>query len=77
MLFTNIFMMTLIVVFNWNHFEMRFLNLRINFLFIADFYSHLDCFFLRRPEVKFGRNIVKEETTQKHKNYQDENKSLQ
>ena len=24
------------VVFNWNHFEMRLLNLRINFLFIAD-----------------------------------------
>ena len=25
--------------FNWNHFEMRLLNLRINFLFIADFLS--------------------------------------
>ena len=32
------------LVFNWNHFEMRFLNLRINFfffLFIADFFPHL------------------------------------
>ena len=29
----------------------------------------------RRPEVKFGRNVVKEETTQKkQKNYQDEDK---
>ena len=29
-----------VLVFNWNHFEMRFLNLRINFyLFIADFLS--------------------------------------
>ena len=27
------------VVFNWNHFEMRLLNLRIIFLFIADFLS--------------------------------------
>ena len=26
-----------------------------------------------RPEVKFGRNVVKEETTQ-HKNYQNEDK---
>ena len=28
-----------VLVFNWNHFEMRLLNLRINFLFIADFLS--------------------------------------
>ena len=28
-----------VIVFNWNHFEMRFLNLRINFLFIVDFFS--------------------------------------
>ena len=27
------------IVFNWNHFEIRLLNLRINFLFIADFLS--------------------------------------
>ena len=29
-----------VLVFNWNHFEMRLLNLRINF-FIADFFPHL------------------------------------
>ena len=28
----------------------------------------------RRPEVKFGQNIVKEETTKKKKNYQGEDK---
>ena len=28
-----------VIVFNWNHFEMRLLNLRINFLFIVDFLS--------------------------------------
>ena len=28
-----------LILFNWNHFEMRLLNLRINFLFIADFLS--------------------------------------
>ena len=28
----------------------------------------------RRPEVKFGRNVGKEETTQQKKNYQDEDK---
>ena len=28
-----------VIVFYWNHFEMRLLNLRINFLFIADFFS--------------------------------------
>ena len=27
------------IVFNWNHFEMMLLNLRINFLFIVDFLS--------------------------------------
>ena len=34
----------LVIVFNWNHFEMRLLNLRINFLFIADFCPHLGIF---------------------------------
>ena len=27
-----------IIIFNWNHFEMRLLNLRNNFLLIADFF---------------------------------------
>ena len=76
-----------VLVFNWNHFEMRLLNLRINFLFIADFlssswYFFLCCFFFtmfqpnftwRRPEVKFGRNIVKKKQHKKKK-YQDEDK---
>ena len=98
-----------VLVFNWNHFEMRFLNLRINFYLLRTFCPHhgsfLCCFFfhyvsakfhlwpsscdLPRPRigmmslvtvspvntafhsrclshnVKFGRNVVKEETTQK------------
>ena len=49
-------------VFNWNHFEMRLFNLRINFYLLRTFCPHLG---RRRPEVKFGRNVVKEETTQK------------
>ena len=69
-------------VFNWNHFEMRLLNLRISFLFIADFlsaswyktqhsYPRSRLITWRRPEVKFGRNVVKKK---QHKNYQDEDK---
>ena len=81
-------------------FEMRLLNLRIIFLFIADFFPHLGsflcCFFFttfrltmegsnywgygyktqhsyprsrlitwRRPEVKFGRNVVKKKQHKK------------
>ena len=128
---------TSVVVFNWNHFEMRLLNLRINFYLLRTFFPHLGRVFFvcvvssfttfrpnftsgllqvillrpqigmlslvtvspvitafrqqlwkavitrdtvtrlsipirgrgkitwRRPEVKFGRNVVKEETTQK------------
>ena len=36
-----------LIVFNSNHFEMRLLNLRFNFLFIADFFffgPHLSSF---------------------------------
>ena len=100
--------------FNWNHFEIKLLNLRINFYLLRTFCPHLGSFcvvssfttfrpnftsgllqliFLRprigmlitgdtvtklsipirgcgkiswrRPEVKFGRNVVKEETIQK------------
>ena len=47
-----------ILVFNWNHFEMRLLNLRINFYLLRTFVLILVVF------VKFGRNVVKEETTQ-------------
>ena len=39
LIFLNLFFFTDNVdVFNWNHFEMRLRNLRINFLFIADFF---------------------------------------
>ena len=37
-----------------------FYSLRINFYLLRTFCPHLG-----RPEVKFGRNIVKEEITQK------------
>ena len=91
----------ILIVFNWNHFEMRFLNLRFFFFYLLwTFCPHLGsflcCFFWcdrqqlckavitgntvtrlsipirgrgkinwRRPEMKFGRIVVKEETTQK------------
>ena len=100
-----------VIVFNWNHFEMRLLNLRINsfFIFCGLFVLILVVFFVlfllslrfgqisplaffrwygyktqhsysrswlitwRRPEVKFGRNVVKEETAP-NTTYQDEDK---
>ena len=34
-----------VLVFNWNHFEMRFLNLRINFYLLRTFCPHLGRFF--------------------------------
>ena len=34
----------MVIVFNWNHFEMRLLNLRINFYLLLTFYSHLGRF---------------------------------
>ena len=46
-----------VIVFNWNHFDMSLLNLRINFLFIADFLSSswkfLCCFFFHYVSAKF------------------------
>ena len=71
------------IVFNWNHFEMRLLNLRINFYLLQTFCPHLGsflcCFFFHYVSAKFQK---KEETTQKiseerrnnTKNYQDEDK---
>ena len=32
------------LLFNWNHFEMRFLNLRINFYLLRTFFPHLGNF---------------------------------
>ena len=34
-----------VIVFNWNHFEMRFLNLRINFYLLRTFCPYLDSLF--------------------------------
>ena len=35
-----------LIVFNWNHFEMRLLNLRINFYLLQTFCPHLGSFFV-------------------------------
>ena len=43
------------IVFNWNHFEMRLLNVRINFLFIADFFLILVVFVLFLLSQRFGQ----------------------
>ena len=37
----------LVIVFNWNHFEMRLLNLRINFYLLQTFCPHLGSFLCR------------------------------
>ena len=46
-----------ILVFNWNHFEMRLLNLRINFYLLQTFCPHLGsflcCFFFHYVSAKF------------------------
>ena len=36
---------SILLVFNWNHFEMRFLNLRINFYLLRTFFLMLVVFF--------------------------------
>ena len=45
------------IVFNWNHFEMRLLNLRINFYLLRTFCPHLGsflcCFFFHYLSAKF------------------------
>ena len=49
----------IILVFNWNHFEMRLLNLRINFYLLRTFCPHLGsffflcCFFFHYVSAKF------------------------
>ena len=51
------FQMRLDFVFNWNHFEMRLLNLRINFYLLRTFCPHLGsflcCFFFHFVSAKF------------------------
>ena len=54
-----------VLVFNWNHFEMRLLNLRINFYLLQTFCPHLGiffffvCFFFHY--VKFGTDPTLED----------------
>ena len=57
LLIPNNSQLKIVAVFNWNHFEMRLLNQRINFLFIADFFFSswlfLCCFFFHYVSAKF------------------------
>ena len=46
---------TFILVFNWNHFEMRLLNLRINFYLLRTFCPHLGSFVLFLLSLRFGQ----------------------
>ena len=39
------FITSFCIFFNWNHFEMRLLNLRINFYLLRTFCPHLGSFF--------------------------------
>ena len=58
----------LILVFNWNHFEMRLLNLRINFYLLRTFCPHLGSFCVVssfttfQPNFKFGQNSERRNT---------------
>ena len=42
----------------WNHFEMRLLNLRINFFFIADLFPHLGSFCVVSSFTTFRPNFI-------------------
>ena len=45
-------------VFNWNHFEMRFLNLRINFYLLRTFCPHLGSFCVVSSFTTFRPNFT-------------------
>ena len=45
------------IVFNWNHFEMRLLNLRINFYLLQTFCPHLGSFCVVSSFTTFGPNF--------------------
>ena len=47
-------------VFNWNHFEMRLLNLRINFYLLRTFCSHLGSFWVVSSFTTFRPNFTTE-----------------
>ena len=47
---------TIVIDFNWNHFEMRLLNLKINFYSLRTFCPHLGSFFvLVLLSLRFGQ----------------------
>ena len=51
-------LLLIVFVFNWNHFQMRLLNLRINVYLLRTFCPHLGrffvcCFFFRYVSAKF------------------------
>ena len=47
-----------VLVFNWNHFEMRLLNLRINFYLLRTFYPHLGSFCVVSSFTTFRSNFT-------------------
>ena len=48
-----------VLVFNWNHFEMRFLNLRINFYLLRTFFLHVGSFCVVSSFTTFRPNFGK------------------
>ena len=49
---------SIIIIFNWNHFEMRLLNLRINFYLLRTFCPHLGCFYVVSYFTTFRPNFT-------------------
>ena len=49
---------TFYIVFNWNHFEMRLLNLRINFYLLRTFCPHLSSFCVVSSFTTFQPNFT-------------------
>ena len=47
-----------VLVFNWNHFEMGFLNLRINFYLLRTFFPHLGSFCVVSSFTTFRPNFT-------------------
>ena len=51
-------MLAVVLVFNWNHFEMRLLNLRINFYLLRTFCPHLGSFCVVSSFTTFRPNFT-------------------
>ena len=49
-----------LIIFNWNHFEMRLLNLRINFYLLRTFCRHLGSFCVVPSFTMFQPNFTAE-----------------